>query len=128
MHLALTARLLGRRTQQLSSSARVTKSPLLNNQKKASVRLLSSGSKPGSEQVKRAGWLIAFGSVPFTYFIGLSIRESRDEREKFDKQHQELIQKRLQELIDEFEALPEEYQRARARAILEDAEEEDDEE
>ena len=128
MYLALTARLLGRRTQQLSSSARVTKSPLLNNQKKASVRLLSSGSKPGSEQVKRAGWLIAFGSVPFTYFIGLSIRESRDEREKFDKKQQELIQKRLQELIDEFEALPVEYQRARARAILEDAEEQDDEE
>ena len=128
MYLALTARVLGRRTQQLSSSARVTKSPLLNNQKKASVRLLSSGSKPGSEQVKRAGWLIAFGSVPFTYFIGLSIRESRDEREKFDKKQQELIQKRLQELIDEFEALPVEYQRARARAILEDAEEQDDEE
>ena len=69
------------------------------------MRLLSSGSKPGSEQVKRAGWLIAFGSVPFTYFIGLSIRESRDEREKFDKQQQELVQKRLQELIDESEAL-----------------------
>ena len=78
--------------------------------------------------MKRAGWLIAFGSVPFTYFIGLSIRESQDEREKFNKQQQELVQKRLQELIDEFEALPEEYQRARARAILEDAKEKDDEE
>ena len=92
------------------------------------MRLLSSGSKPGSEQVKRAGWLIAFGSVPFTYFIGLSIRESRDEREKFDKQQQELIQKRLQELIDEFEALPVEYQRARARELLEEAKEKDGEE
>ena len=128
MYLALTARLLGRRAQQLSSSARVTKSPLLSNKKKTSVRLLSSGSKPGPGQVKRAGWLIAFGSVPFTYFIGLSIRESRDEREKFDKQQQELIQKRLQELIDEFEALPVEYQRARARELLEEAKEKDGEE
>ena len=48
--------------------------------------------------------------------------------EKFDKQQQELIQKRLQELIDEFEALPVEYQRARARELLEEAKEKDDEE
>ena len=123
MHLALTARLVGRRTQQLSSSVRVAKSPFLTNQKQALVRFLSSGSKPNSGQLKRAGWLIAFGSVPFTYFIGLSIRESQDENEKFEKKQQELIQKRLQELIDEFEALPVEYQRARAKQLLEEAEE-----
>ena len=124
MHLALTARLLGRRTQQLSSSARVTKSPLLNNQSLCAPTIFWLKPFRASEKSRLAD---CFWPVPFTYFIGL-IRESRDEREKFDKQQQELIQKRLQELIDEFEALPVEYQRARARELLEEAKEKDGEE
>ena len=114
MYLTLTKNILLRQKQISFLKQSYTNTAglkLLNNRiQTPPLRQFSSskGTSPGKSKIKRAAWLIAFGSVPFTYFIGLSIRESQDEEIKFEKDIEIQVQQRLKEKIAAFEALPEE--------------------
>ena len=131
MYLTLTKNILLRQKQISFLKQSYTNTAglkLLNNRIHTPLRQFSSskGTSPEKSKIKRAAWLIAFGSVPFTYFIGLSIRESQDEEIKFEKDIEIQVQQRLKEKIAAFEALPEEERFKIIKEVKRQLEEEED--
>eukprot|EP00943_MAST-04B_sp_MAST-4B-sp1_P004127 g4127.t1 len=128
MYLALAKNILLRQKQNNISFLKQSNKLLNSRFQNPTKNLSTSSSKdvtPG--KINKAGWLIAFGSVPFTYFIGLSIRQSQDEKIEFEKEQKLKVQQLLNEKIAAFERLTEEQKAEKLLEIRLKQEEEDKE-